>query len=200
MSTFQTLITQAIFALETWNLVCRRLVAVIDRFHQNGVPRSSRSKMAAKNNFRRKKWWDDGSQRPYMLESSNRRHLRGKRMWMNKFITVFAYELQLCTGSHFEKSCVFSLWSMHRRNETSISGTIHHTVAKPASLNRYGFKDEQVCFRFSCKPLISSWLSFWIIRCVNLILFHVSFSNANNSGISRTRDLKFSMYEASGSC
>ena len=52
---FQTLITLAVFALETSNLICRRLVAVINHFHQNRVRRSSRLKMAAKKPFSREK-------------------------------------------------------------------------------------------------------------------------------------------------
>ena len=57
-----------------------------------------------------------------MLESPNQRHLKGTRTRMNKFISVFTYDLRFRTGGHFEKSWVFSLWSMHRRNETTDLG------------------------------------------------------------------------------
>ena len=52
---FQTLITRAVLAVETSNLVCRKFLAVIKHFYQNRVRRSSRFKMAAKKQFLREK-------------------------------------------------------------------------------------------------------------------------------------------------
>ena len=61
--------------------------------------------------------WDEvhnGSRRWYMLESPKQCIPTAVRVEINKLIPVFAYGLQFCTGGHFEKSCMYSLWLMHR--------------------------------------------------------------------------------------
>ena len=120
-----------------------------------------------------------------MLESPNQHHLKGKQMWMNKFITVFVYGLRLCTGGLFEKimfshygQCIGEMRqrisgtlhhtvtkptpfnrSVHREMRQQISGTIHHTVTKPTPLNRSRIKDEQVCFGFRVRPQMAAILN-----------------------------------------
>ena len=53
-----------------------------------------------------------------MLESPKQCHLKVMMMRLNKFISVFAYDLRLGGGGHFGNSCIFSAWSMHRGSQT----------------------------------------------------------------------------------